>query len=131
MAEDVAERDIPLRLRRRRDKSLCLVDEMNRIASEGHPATFPPRHEFSLTWLLDNGRHVTVEDDTITLNLANGTAVYRRDQTLEEEVFEIDNDGLAEQYGKNIGETAVRKLSNGYWGVLESAEYFDAPDVEE
>ena len=68
---------------------------------------FPPRHEFSLDWLLEqNGRgFVTVTPDTIVLELTNGRAVYEIDRARME-----DADGL--------------KLSTGYWGVLKESEIY-------
>lgn len=59
-------RDMTLQLRRRKDGSLHLTSDK-----------WPPRHEFSLDWLLKNGAHVKVTDDEIVLDLANASATYK------------------------------------------------------
>ena len=66
---------------------------------------FPPLHEFSLDWLLEQtGRgFVSMSADEITLTLANGRAVYTIDRSRME-----SSDG--------------KRLSHGYWGVLKEGK---------
>lgn len=84
------DKDRPLLLRRRSDGTLHLNAD-----------SFPPRHEFSKDWLLENTADgtVTLSPEQITLQLANGRAVYRIDR-----------------------ERTEAEHSTGYWGVLEKGE---------
>lgn len=75
---------IALRLRRRIDGSLCLADDLHRVdalrADDGTIISdgrrFPDTHWFRTSWLLETPE-AKLDGDTITLTLANATAVYR------------------------------------------------------
>lgn len=101
-------KDFPLMLKRRRDSSLVLMSDQ-----------FPPRHEFSVEWLLESGV-AQMDEVAITVTLANGTATY-----------EIDRGAMEETYEDDDGETKTRRLSTGYWGNLVDAEVHEAPPVDE
>ncbi|MGH2688633.1 MAG: hypothetical protein ACRDKW_07480 [Actinomycetota bacterium] len=98
MTRTKATKDRPLLLRRRRDGRLYLD-------ADG----FPPRHEFSTDWLLEQtGGGVVVMDATqIRLTLANARAVY-----------DIDRAAMAttDAHGNE------QRTSTGYWGRLVSEE---------
>lgn len=67
------EREIPLRLNRRRDGSLCLVDALGRAS--GPEREFPGVHVFTYEWIA-TAEGAKFEGDNIVLNFANGTATY-------------------------------------------------------
>lgn len=92
---------IPLRLRRRRDGSLTLVDADGRW--ESHQRAFPTEHVFSHEWLLDSGAAQYDDDDRLTITLANARATYR--------VLEHDTGGVSAE--------------------LVDHELFDAPPIDE
>lgn len=71
--------NLPLRLRRRRDGSLCLTDPVGRIDGDGR--VFPSEHLFLFGWLNGEGASVARVELTdagrvIRLRLANAEAVY-------------------------------------------------------
>lgn len=66
---------IPLRLRRRRDGSLCLTDSYGRTS--GDDREFPQTHGFTMDWLVNNSNVARMTGDEITLNMANACALYR------------------------------------------------------
>lgn len=71
-----AVREIPLRLNKRRDGSLCLTDALGR--GTGDAREFPPVHVFGYQWVANVGSDVArIEDGEVTLTLANATARYR------------------------------------------------------
>jgi hypothetical protein len=92
------EKDRPLLLRRRADGKLSLMSD-----------TWPPRHEFSKNWLLENTMSgvVSLSEDEIKVSLANANATYT-----------IDRDLMEEEYEGEDGEAKTRTISTGYWGVL-------------
>lgn len=65
---------IPLRLRRRRDGTLALVDADGRVGGEGR--MFPAEHLFTNAWLLDS-KAAEIDGDDLTIVLANARATYR------------------------------------------------------
>lgn len=90
-------KDRPLMLRRRSNGSLYLTD----------PQGWPPRHEFSMTWLMESGvasLHCDEERDEIHITLANASAVYQ-----------IERDLMQDSEGN--------KLSTGYWGTLKESTF--------
>lgn len=70
--------DIPLRLRLRRDGSLCLTDGHGQVGGE-----FPTRHLFLYTVLARHSQ-MRVEGEHIHVELANATATYKIDRLTEE-----------------------------------------------
>jgi hypothetical protein len=71
---------IPIRLRRRRDGSVALTDHRGVVDAPTYQ--LPREHLFTYAWLLGGGAAVATpgppgDDRTITLSLANATAVYR------------------------------------------------------
>jgi hypothetical protein len=87
--------DIPLRLLKRPDGSLCIRNHQNLIDPTIAEIPWPTKHEFSLEWLLSQTRSgvVSMDEDNIYLTLANGTATYAIDKEATE-------------------------TSTGYWGIL-------------
>lgn len=129
--------DIPLRLLKRRDGTLCLRNHLNQIdpnMEDGDPLGFPTMHEFSQEWLLENtmSGNVAVSEDAIVLNLANGTATYAIRRDLMEETFVISDEGeaFAIGLGKNVGDTHTRKLATGYWGELTGSSVWTPAPVD-
>lgn len=112
----VAEKDRPLLLRRKADGKLYLD---LRVCD-----SFPPRHEFSQDWLLENtaGGVVNMDQENIRLSLANGWAIYHIDRTMMEEVRVAEDEETAEVRGVGVGDSYVARLSTGYWGILEDSE---------
>lgn len=66
---------IPLRLRRRRDGSLCLTDANSSVTSPDR--AFPETHAFRFDWMRDNKVVSVVDGDQVKIELANGRATYR------------------------------------------------------
>lgn len=94
--------DIPLRLRRRRDGSLALTDANGAVS--GTDRAFPPHHFFTFLWLVGDGASVAQTTvDTVTLTLANASAVYR--------ITEVGDVGVSAD--------------------LVSADMYDAPSIDE
>lgn len=114
---------IPLRLRRRRDGSLCVANIHGTV--DATTAEFPATHAFSFDWLFANGDVVSLDGDAIRLDLANGRASYRivnrgpggvEVELVSSEVFEAPpiDEAKAEQIA------AARAATSGDTGV-ESA----------
>lgn len=70
---------IPLRLRRRRDGTVWLVDADGRTAGE---LAFPETHAFRWVWLAQNSDIARVDGGRVVVTLANARAVY--------EIVEVD-----------------------------------------
>jgi hypothetical protein len=71
--------NIPLRLRRRRDGALYLMDALGRTDSD--ELAFPSAHIFTAAWLLREGReHAAISGDSLTVTLANASATYAIDE---------------------------------------------------
>ncbi len=75
--------EIPLRLRRRRDGSLCATDARGAVLTPADPtdSVFPKEHLFLHSWLTADGAQVARVEHTkagrvIKLTLANATATY-------------------------------------------------------
>jgi hypothetical protein len=66
--------DIPLRVRRRRDGSMALIDAARSVTSEER--AFPAAFDFGTSWLLANSGIATLAGDEITLDLCNARATY-------------------------------------------------------
>ena len=97
----MAEKEIPLRLNKRRDGTMVLV---NADGADREDRAFPPHHAFTWDYLAGPGQaFVRLEGDTIRLELLNGRATYR-----------IDQQG-----------------PNGVSGTLMEHELFDAPAIDE
>ena len=97
----MAEKEIPLRLNKRRDGTMVLV---NADGANREDRVFPPRHAFTWDYLAGPGRaFVRLEGDTIQLELLNGRATYQ-----------IDQQG-----------------PGGVSGTLVESELFDAPPIDE
>ena len=92
---------IALRLNRRRDGSLCLTDAHSNPA--GPDREFPAEHGFTYEWLANNADVARIEGDTVTVTLANATAVYR----------------------------IVNRRADALDLELESSELVDAPPIDE
>jgi hypothetical protein len=111
------DKDRPLLLRRGRDGQLSLDTR--------YADSFPPRHEFSKDWLLENSKQVSMDDDTIKLTFANGWAVYKIVREAMAETRVAEDEETANAYGVSVGDSYEAVLSTGYWGVLTDSEVTD------
>lgn len=99
----------PLRLRLRRDGTLCLVDVEANVNSPDR--AFPDEHLFPSTWLLGAGSpYTTVDGDTITVELANARGT-----------FDIVEREATDGHGTVVGISAR----------LATSELFDPPPIDE
>lgn len=98
-----------LRLRRRRDGSVALVNARGQVAADD--LVFPSEHPFLFRQLFERQDIMRRDGDTIVVTLANASAVYRIGRPLSPE-----QDLTAEQ---------------GVIGVLEATELRPAPAVDE
>lgn len=107
-------KDFPLHVRKRRNGDLQLVTD-----------TFPPRHEFSQEWLLENMKWIDMDAEQIVLRCVNGTGTYRiAREMMEGQVPDVDAEGK-QKVVDGVPQTRLAKLSTGYWGILEDAEYYE------
>lgn len=92
---------IGLRLRIRRDGTLCLTDAEGRVA--GADRAFPEEHSFTYEFIGRNGASAKIDGDELKLELANARATYE----------------------------IVKKGDTGVDVKLVSSELFDAPPIDE
>lgn len=96
--------NIPLRLRKRRDGTLALVDADGRV--NGQDRAFPAEHVFTATTALNlaGAGALTLAGDTLTVELCNAKATYK----------------------------VTESRANGELvATLESASVSNAPDIDE
>lgn len=92
-----------LRMRRRRDGSLCITDKNGSTTSPDRDKDLPLEHHITFEMLARESEIVSMKGDLITLEYANAKLVYR----------------------------IVERHANGVDVQLESCELVDAPPIDE
>lgn len=99
---------IPLRLRRRRDGTMALID--HRGVVDAPERAFPAEHLFNYRWLLADGAGIVALDgEEVRVELVNARATYRISRHT----------------------TAAEDGAEGVLCELVSTELFDAPAIDQ
>jgi hypothetical protein len=111
---------IALRLRKRRDGSLCLTDVDGRTS--GNDRYFPEDHYLTFDFLARNSSIITMTDTELKLSLANAEAVY--------EIISHDPDGVSLHLTKSslsepapIDEHVAAALATNHLAVAEPGRW--------